>query len=407
MMRLRTWLLGLCLLVVIALITALRLGRTEEQKPGLEAKNAAGNPTIVANAAAHRRALLRRFGPSIRDVGNRPEATSADGRKGLTNELVVILKPGVTSIDELASPLGAQVTGRLDRLGAYRLQFGDGTSTEYARRQLASDTDVESVDSNYAITRPPAGTEVAASTASQSGVTVRAGDSGGKTIVGLIDTAVQIESSGLDSSLFLSSLSVAGESGQDTGTISHGTSMAETILQGLSSVETGQDETSVRILSVDVYGNSETTTTYQIAEGVLKAVENGATIINLSMGTESDSTLLREVIESAHAQGVLFLGAAGNEPVTTATYPAAYSEVVAVTATDSQGSIASYANYGDFVDIATPGSVVVTFNGKQYVITGTSASTALASGAAAAIAEKTGASIAEVEAAIREGLTVQ
>lgn len=80
--------------------------------------------------------------------------------------------------------------------------------------------------------------------------------------------------------------------------------------------------------------------------------------------------------------------------------------MVAVTAVDDDGYLADYANYGDFVDIAAPGSLVVCYNGKSYLVTGTSASTALASGAAAGIAEKTGKSAAQVEAIIRAGLAL-
>jgi thermitase len=156
-----------------------------------------------------------------------------------------------------------------------------------------------------------------------------------------------------------------------------------------------------------VYGQSETTTTYQVAEGIVKAIEGGATIINLSLGTDGDSSLLKQVIEDAHAQGIVFLGAAGNEAVTTATYPAAYSEVVAVTATDNQGNLASYANYGDFVDIAAPGTVIVNYNGQSYLVTGTSASTALVTGAAAGLSEVTGTSGARLEATVRKGLSLQ
>src|SRR5262249_4065229 len=158
--------------------------------------------------------------------------------------------------------------------------------------------------------------------------------------------------------------------------------------------------TRVRILSVDVYGDSETTTSYHVAEGIVKAVEKGATIINLSLGTDGDSSLLRQVIQDAHDQGIIFFGAAGNQPVTTATYPAAYAQVVAVTATDNQGNIAPYANYGDFVDIAAPGTVVVSYKGNSYLVTGTSASTAMVSGAAAGLTEKTHLSVSKIEEAV-------
>src|SRR5256885_3943343 len=55
------------------------------------------------------------------------------------------------------------------------------------------------------------------------------------------------------------------------------------------------------------------------------------------------TTLFRSIIKSAAAQHVLFFAAAGNEPTTEPSYPAAYPEVIAVTAGTRDGAIASYA----------------------------------------------------------------
>jgi len=65
------------------------------------------------------------------------------------------LKPGV-SIDEIAKKYGAKVTGRLDKLNTYRLQFEDAESADVARKALEQDSDVTSVESNFPVSRPPA-----------------------------------------------------------------------------------------------------------------------------------------------------------------------------------------------------------------------------------------------------------
>ena len=104
-------------------------------------------------------------------------------------------------------------------------------------------------------------------------------------------------------------------------------------------------------------------------------------------------------------RGVLFIAAAGNEPVKTPTYPAAYPEVVAVTASDRNGNLASYANRGDFVDTIAPGGSIITFGGQQYFIAGTSASTAYASGIAAAIAESSRATGQSLRSSLLQVLT--
>ena len=80
---------------------------------------------------------------------------------------------------------------------------------------------------------------------------------------------------------------------------------------------------------------------------------------------------------------ILFFGAAGNQPTGNPTYPAAFPDVVAVTAGDRQGNIAPYANYGSFVDAIAPGTSLVDYQGQSYLVRGTSAATAYVSGTAA------------------------
>ena len=87
----------------------------------------------------------------------------------------------------------------------------------------------------------------------------------------------------------------------------------------------------------------------------------------------------------------------GDNNDVTPTYPAAYPEVTAVTAVDRTGTIAEYANRGSFVAAGGPGTVPITFNALTYIITGTSASTAYASGMAAGLAESTGRSLTTIE----------
>jgi hypothetical protein len=182
-------------------------------------------------------------------------------------------------------------------------------------------------------------------------------------------------------------VSVAGDPQLDPNSPSHGTSMAETILRSLQAVTKGN--TSVQILPVDVYGPNASSSTFDVANGIVSAVNGGAKIVNLSLGTDSDSTFLHSVIEDASSKNVLLIAAAGNTPVTTPFYPAAYSGVLGVTAVDNN-QIASYANRGSFISLGTPGTSVVYYNGQAYYVAGTSASSAYASGAAAGYMDSKG-----------------
>ncbi len=332
-----------------------------------------------------------------------PDAKSVDEKGRLTRELIITLKPEHgKSIEEIAKNLNAKVVGRLDDQGAYRLEFESAADAERAKDLLQNDTEVAEVDSNYQIQRPPNPEALALASPLPLKLTPKPLGSGSPVVVGLIDTAVQPAGSGIKDFL-LPQLSMSGESPTDNSTLNHGTAMASTILRGISiTTETGS--TSARILPVDVYGPRESTSTYDVARGIVKAVQDGANIINLSLGSSSNSPFLRQMISDLHAKGVLFVGAAGNEPTTAPSYPAAYPEVIAVTAGDRYGKLAEYANRGDFVDIVAPGSNIIQFGDKSYMGSGTSFAAAYISGVAAAMANDSKTPLTQLEAQLRQKL---
>jgi hypothetical protein len=328
-----------------------------------------------------------------------PAKAAAVKPKPIADEWIVTVKPG-TNIDELAKKMGAKVIGRAEGLNTYRLKFDDATAAEAAGDKLKSDPSVASIDYNYSVPTPDQPQNLSLSSSMPPmNLVPKAVPDGNRIIVGLIDTAVQPKGTGLEG-FFLPSISVAGEANPPADQPTHGTSMAETMARSMSAV--GSDtESRVRFLNVNVYGNNPSTTTFEVALGVYKAINAGAMIINMSLGGAGDNSMLHQVIQSGHDQGVIFFGSAGNEPVATPTLPAAYPEVVAVTAGDRQGNVASYANYGSFVDVIAPGSSIVNFNNQSWLVMGTSASSAYMAGLAAAMADGSGKSFLDVETAIR------
>jgi hypothetical protein len=158
---------------------------------------------------------------------------------------------------------------------------------------------------------------------------------------------------------------------------------------------------------VNVFGDGGHSTTFDIARGIHMALEGGATLINLSLGASGSSSVLQTLIADSHAQGAMFFGAAGNTPGTTPTIPASFPEVIAVTAGDPQGNIRSYANSGDFVDVAAPDLAIVHLAGRSFYIRGTSVYTANVSGLAAALTASSGLPRGEIEAELRRLLQVK
>jgi thermitase len=300
------------------------------------------------------------------------------------NELLLRVKPG-TDIDALAKLLGAKITGRLDKLGLYRLQFNDAAATDAALAQVQNNSDVLDSGYDYYLDQPPPMQAVMSGAAPQAPVNLqlKPPPDSGKVIVGLIDTAVQPLGDSLDK-FMMTPISVADGTQANGTDLTHGTAMAETILRAAGLVEQGSS--SIQILPVDVYGSGASATTWNVAVGITAAVNGGATVINLSLGSSGDSSVLDGVVEAAIGDGILIFGSAGNQPVATPVYPAACPGVVAVTALE-RGQIAPYADYGSFVDMAVPDSTIAYLGSQPWFTQGTSVSAANATGMAAGFAD--------------------
>lgn len=166
--------------------------------------------------------------------------------------------------------------------------------------------------------------------------------------------------------------------GQDPN--GHGTAMASLIAGN------GDDEGGAAVASslldirvADVNGESNTAL---VADGIMQAVDRGARVINISLGTTGDSAVLRRAVQYALERGVVIVAAAGNEQQTTLSYPAGYEGVISVGAVDAEGVQAYFSNSGETLTISAPGVGIVSAysNGRTVVGSGTSQATAITSG---------------------------
>lgn len=92
-----------------------------------------------------------------------------------------------------------------------------------------------------------------------------------------------------------------------------------------------------------------------IANCIVWAADNGANVINMSLGGTGKSQALEDAVNYAFDKGVVLVAAAGNSGNLTRYYPAAYRNVIAVAATDANDNRASFSNWGRWVDVAAPG----------------------------------------------------
>ncbi|MGC8878487.1 MAG: S8 family peptidase [Anaerolineae bacterium] len=153
-----------------------------------------------------------------------------------------------------------------------------------------------------------------------------------------------------------------------------------------------------RLLPVKVLDAVGSGSYSNLADGIGYAVDNGARIINLSLGGTTDSSIMRDAVSYAVSHGRVVVAAAGNcavggsgcnGQINPVMYPAAYDEVIAVAATDSGDSHAYFSEYRPYVDVAAPGvgiysTMYSTMRNNSYDwLDGTSMATAFVSGLAA------------------------
>ena len=147
----------------------------------------------------------------------------------------------------------------------------------------------------------------------------------------------------------------------------HGTHVSGTIAAQMNNL-TGDpaDEEGVvgiapnaRILAYKVCLADGTCNDFAVAQAIAQAVSDGAKVINMSLGGPDYSQAFYDAVQDAWAAGLVIVAGAGNNGTTDLFYPAAFENVVAVGASDEDDLRASFSNYGNWVDIAAPGNVIL------------------------------------------------
>lgn len=106
----------------------------------------------------------------------------------------------------------------------------------------------------------------------------------------------------------------------------------------------------IQALDDDDYGDS-----YTVGQSVYYAADQGADVINLSLGTSADDPYLRLAIRYAIDRGSVVVAASGNDGCDCISYPANYPEVVAVGAINPSGNPTTFSSYGAQLDLLAPG----------------------------------------------------
>lgn len=208
---------------------------------------------------------------------------------------------------------------------------------------------------------------------------------GADTIVAIVDTGVDLDHPALADAIITGYDFVDGDSDPDdelSGDPSrghvggHGTHVA-----GIVHLVAPD----ARIMPLRVLASNGRGDVFSVAEAVVFAAEQGANVINLSLGMASHSDTLKTAVRYATARGVVVVGAAGNLGNKEKQHPAATQCVLGVTAVNATRHKADFASYGSWVAYAAPGDAIYsTFpNGSYAWWSGTSMTAPFVAGQAA------------------------
>jgi len=199
---------------------------------------------------------------------------------------------------------------------------------------------------------------------------------GSDVIIAVIDTGVAYEdysiyrrAPDLSGTVFVPGYDFVGNDTHPNDNEGHGTHVTGT-LAGTTNNSSGVAGVAFHasVMPVKVLNAQGSGTYADIADGIRFAADNGAHVINLSLGGSSSSQVMYDAVKYAYEKGVTIVAAAGNNGVNGVLYPAAYDDyVIAVGATRFDETRAPYSNYGSSLDIVAPGGdVSVDQNGDGY-----------------------------------------
>jgi len=192
---------------------------------------------------------------------------------------------------------------------------------------------------------------------------------GAGSVVAVIDTGVSL--AGTDGiGQYVAGYDFVDNDTNPTDLNGHGTHVAGTICQstnnskGVAGLAYGATVMGVRVLDANGSGS-----VYDVADGIRYAADNGAHVINMSLGSSTGSSIEESAINYAAAAGVVICSAAGNSgSLSGVEYPARYAACIAVGATRYDNARVSYSTGGTGLDVMAPGGdTSVDQNGDGYV----------------------------------------
>jgi thermitase len=316
----------------------------------------------------------------------------AEGPRYAPGQVLVRFKPDVRAqlIDATLARYDAKKIKRISHLNLYQVQIPHWATVEEMAYALSRNPDVEYAGPNYSarITVTPndtlfryqyalnnTGQEIGApgspSGKPKADIKAPAGWAETKgvaeTVIAIIDSGIDFEHPDIKNKIVSRGRDFANDDWDATDDNGHGTYVA-----GIAAADTNNDEGiagvawNCKVLPVKVTDKDGIAWYDDLIDGILWAADNGAQVINLSLGGDAADDSLRDALRYAHEKGVVIAASAGNDN-TAVFYPAAYDAYcLAVAATDYDDTRTSYSCFGPEVDVAAPGEWVLSIVPTWY-----------------------------------------
>lgn len=305
-----------------------------------------------------------------------------------SSSLLIKYKPSVNRSQKeiINREMGAKTKREIGRLGVDIVQVDSRESMGDIMRRFRSKAEIDYVEPNYLAKRflLPNDSLFPKQWHLTKVDAPKAWDisQGGFGPVAIIDTGITSSQTDLNGSVVpgYNFVNDTTDTNDDNG---HGTHVAG-IVNASSNNGTGVASIGFKgaLMPIKVLDASGAGTYGDVSSGIIYATDNGARIINLSLGGPSTSRTLEDAVNYARSKGVIIVAAAGNNSNNTPVYPAAYPGVVAVSASDQNDNLASFSSYGSHIYISAPGTnIISTYNSGGYAtLSGTSMATPMVSG---------------------------
>lgn len=314
------------------------------------------------------------------------------GRPGQANDRILVrFRPDVAAekIFAISEAYGVKKIRALDEINVFLFRIPAGQTVEEIRFALERNPDVEFVEPDYAlwITETPNDPHFKNQYAlNNTGQEIGTGGPKGKskadiraitawdetkgladTVIGVIDTGVDLLHPDIKNKILSPGRDFANDDFDATDDNGHGTHVA-----GIAAAETNNGvgvagvAWNCKILPVKATDEEGNGYYSWMIDGIIWAVDNGADVINISLGGDAAATSLRDALKYAYDKGVVITASAGNDGGSVS-YPAAYDTYcLAVAATDYNDNRVSWSNFGSQVDVAAPGERVLSLVPTWY-----------------------------------------